>query len=71
MRMSVRDLLWLLSMGAILTAWWLDHRTNVANVRRLGARNSELQLEVVKANERAEESLRILTATTNAIDGSP
>jgi hypothetical protein len=34
-RFTIRDVLWLTVVVAILVAWWLDHRAASENIRKL------------------------------------
>jgi hypothetical protein len=34
-KFSIRDLLWLIALAAVLTAWWLDHRAQIAAIEEL------------------------------------
>jgi hypothetical protein len=35
MKFSIRDLLWLTAVAAVVTAWWLDHRAQAKRIRDL------------------------------------
>ena len=35
MKLTLRDLFWLILIAAVACAWWLDHRRQAAEIERL------------------------------------
>jgi hypothetical protein len=65
-RFTIRDVLWLTVVAALMIAWWIDRSTHLSQARRLEHVNAELSADAKQQTERAEEAWRILSETANA-----
>ena len=49
-RFTIRDLLWLTALVAVLLAWWLDRRQIQATNAEIQAKNAEIQAKNAESN---------------------
>jgi hypothetical protein len=72
LRFSIRDLLWLTALCAVLAAWWIEHRrtTSESRASKAAAMNYQLQTERLKA-ELADGRLESILSRTEKMDLTP
>jgi hypothetical protein len=66
MRFTIRDVLWLTAVAALVAAWWVDHNAQRLRISALERSNADQSDEARKQADLAEEAWRILTETGNA-----
>ena len=69
MKFSIRDLLLVTVIVALALGWWMDHRRNEREKRRIVVPYAEkidvLEQKLGDAEDKAEEALRILNHTVH------